>query len=46
LSSRISSKRARWQERAFKLGKKIFEEKPGAFQRRLQGWLCRKLPKK
>ena len=42
LSNRISAKRARLQERAFKLGKKIFDEKPGAFERRLEGWLCRK----
>ena len=34
------------QKRAFKLGKKIFGEKPGAFERRLEGWLCRKPPKK
>jgi hypothetical protein len=42
LANRISAKRARWQQRAFKLGKKIFDEKPGAFERRLEGWLCRK----
>jgi CHAD domain-containing protein len=41
LSSRISAKRVRLQERAFQLGKKIFDEKPGAFERRLEGWLCR-----
>jgi CHAD domain-containing protein len=41
LSRRISAKRARLQRRAFQLGKKIFGEKPGAFQRRLAGWLCR-----
>jgi len=41
LSNRIAAKRARLQKRAFLLGKKIFGEKPGAFERRLQGWLCR-----
>jgi CHAD domain-containing protein len=42
LSHIISTKRARLQKRAFQLGKKIFGEKPGAFERRLEGWLCRR----
>ena len=42
MSSRIISRRARLQRRAFKLGKKIFSVKPGAFERRLEGWLCRR----
>jgi CHAD domain-containing protein len=46
LSRRISARRARLQKRAFKLGKKIFGEKPGAFERRLEGWLCRQRSKK
>ena len=41
LSRRISARRSRLQQRAFKLGKRIFGEKPGAFERRLVGWLCR-----
>ena len=41
LSNIISARRARLQKRAFQLGKKIFGEKPGAFERRLEGWLCR-----
>jgi hypothetical protein len=41
LSSRIEARRARLQKRAFQLGRKIFGEKPGPFQRRLQGWLSR-----
>jgi CHAD domain-containing protein len=46
MSSRIAAKRARLQKRAFKLGKKIFGQKPGAFERRLEDWLCRKPSKK
>jgi len=41
LSNRIFAKRARLQKRAFQWGKKIFGEKPGVFERRLAGWLCR-----
>ena len=41
LSNRIEARRARLQKRAFQLGRKIFGEKPGPFQRRLQGWLSR-----
>jgi CHAD domain-containing protein len=41
LSNRIAAKRARLQKTAFRLGKEIFDEKPGAFERRLLGWLCR-----
>ncbi|MGA2557376.1 MAG: CHAD domain-containing protein [Verrucomicrobiota bacterium] len=46
LSNRIAAKRARLQKHAFRLGRRIFDEKPGAFARRLEGWLCRKPPKK
>jgi len=40
LARRIAAKRGRLQKQAFKLGRKIFGEKPGVFGRRLQGWLC------
>jgi CHAD domain-containing protein len=46
LSNRIAAKRARLQQLAFELGKEIFEEKPGAFERRLEGWLGRHPAKK
>jgi len=46
LSSRISAKRVRLRKRAFKLGKRIYGQKPAAFERRLEGWLCRKRSKK
>jgi len=46
MSSRISAKRRRLQKRAFKLGKGIFGQKPGAFERRLEGWLSRGPSKK
>jgi CHAD domain-containing protein len=46
LSSRISAKRVRLRKRAFKLGKKIYDQKPAAFERRLEAWLCRKRSKK
>jgi len=46
LSSLISARRARLQKRALKLGKKIYGQKPGAFERRLEGWLCRKPSKR
>jgi CHAD domain-containing protein len=41
LSNRIAAKRARLQKVAFQLGKRIFNEKPGVFERRLESWLCR-----
>jgi hypothetical protein len=46
LSSRISAKRARLQQRAFQLGKRIFAQKPAAFERRLERWLCRESSKR
>jgi CHAD domain-containing protein len=39
LARRIAAKRGHLQKQAFKLGGKIFGEKPGVFGRRLQGWL-------
>jgi CHAD domain-containing protein len=36
LSKLITSKRAKLQKRAFKLGKRIFHQKPGAFEESLQ----------
>jgi CHAD domain-containing protein len=40
LARRIAAKRGRLQKQAFKLGRKIFGDKPGVFGDRLQGWLC------
>lgn len=36
LSKRISTKRAKLQKRAFKLGKAIFDQKPGVFEKHLE----------
>jgi CHAD domain-containing protein len=46
LARLISAKRGRLQKQAFKLGKKIFGEKPGQFGNRLQNWLGRNASKK
>ena len=39
LARRISAKRARLQKRAFKLGGKLYGEKPVSFEQRLDGYL-------
>jgi len=41
LANRISLKRAKRQKRAFKLGKKVYGEKPGGFEKRLDRYLRR-----
>jgi CHAD domain-containing protein len=41
LSRRISLKRAKLQKRAFKLGQRLFGEKPGSFEQRLDRYLRR-----
>jgi CHAD domain-containing protein len=41
LARRISRKRAKLQERAFKLGGKLYGEKPGGFEQRLDRYLRR-----
>ena len=46
LARLVSAKRARLQKKAFKLGRKIYGEKPGQFRGRLQNWLCRNPSKK
>ena len=40
LSKRITTRRRRLQAEAFKLGRRIFEQKPRAFALRLEDWLC------
>jgi CHAD domain-containing protein len=46
LAKRISAKRGRLERQAFKLGKIIFGEKAGEFEKRLERWFCRKPSKK
>jgi len=41
LANRISLKRAKRQKRAFKLGEKVYGEKPGGFEKRLDRYLRR-----
>jgi len=41
LAKRIADKRATLQKRAFKLGKKLYAEKPGCFEQRLDRYLRR-----
>ena len=41
LANRISLKRAKRQKRAFKLGEKVYGEKPGGFEKRLDCYLRR-----
>jgi CHAD domain-containing protein len=46
LAGLISEKRGRLEKQAFKLGRKIYGEKPGAFGDILESWLCRQTCKK
>jgi hypothetical protein len=41
LAGRISRKRAKLQKRAFKLGEKLYDKKPGGFEARLDHYFRR-----
>jgi hypothetical protein len=45
LASRIAAKRAKLRRQAFKLGKKVYGEKPGALARRLDRHLRKEMGK-